>query len=63
MDAWCREKGQPRGETLTLEAAWRLAHGWYSDRLDSEWRRKTPDEARALFASLGLTSPFWRLEG
>jgi hypothetical protein len=26
-----------------------------------DWRRRTPEEAEAVFASLGLTGEFWRL--
>jgi hypothetical protein len=29
--------------------------------MDSGWRRRTLEEARALFDSLGLTGDFWRL--
>lgn len=51
----------PRGAVLTLEQTWSLARLWYEDRLDPEWRRKSPDEATAAFASIGLTGPFWDL--
>ncbi len=51
----------PRGEVLSLEQAWRLAKAWYSDRLEPTWRRKTPEEAQAVFADIRLTAPFWRL--
>ena len=52
----------PRGEVLSLDRCWRLAKAWYGpDRREPEWRRRTVDEAEALFTELGLTSPFWRL--
>jgi hypothetical protein len=38
-----------------------LAKEWYADRLDPEWRRKTPDETTAVFARCGLTTPFWKI--
>lgn len=44
-----------------MPTAWRLAQAWYADRLRVDWRRRTPAEAQALFESLGLTAPFWRL--
>ena len=62
MDRWCAAEGIPRGEILTLDQGWRLARAWYGDRLDPGWRRKTAEEAAALFAELGLTSPFWSLK-
>jgi hypothetical protein len=50
----------PRGAVLTLEQTWVLAKLWYADRMDPAWRRPTPDEATAAFASIGLTGEFWQ---
>ena len=61
VDAWCEQRGLPRGEVFSLETCWRLARAWYGDRLSPDWRRRTPDEAHAVFESVGLTGPFWRL--
>ena len=46
---------------MTLEQQWELARRWYSDRLDPDWRRRSPDEAQQVFADCGLTGPFWKL--
>jgi hypothetical protein len=46
---------------FTAGQAWALARGWYEGRLDPGWRRRTPDEAERIFASAGLTGPFWSL--
>jgi hypothetical protein len=40
---------------------WRLADAWYKDRLSPDWRRKTAEEAEAVFAEIGLVGPFWQL--
>jgi hypothetical protein len=61
VDRWCEARGIERGCGFTLEQAWGLGREWYSDRLSPDWRRQTPDEARATFAGLGLTGDFWRL--
>jgi hypothetical protein len=29
--------------------------------MDPDWRRRTPEEATAAFASIGLTGEFWAL--
>jgi hypothetical protein len=59
---WCKAWHFERGGVLSLETGWKLAHAWYSpDRREENWRRRTVDEAEALFAQLGLTSPFWSL--
>lgn len=59
---WCRAKEFPRGGLLTLDQGWRLADSWYGDRRSPDWRRRTPNEAGAVFEQLGLTGPFWRLD-
>ena len=46
---------------MSLPQIWGLAQAWYADRLEAGWRRRTPEEAEAVFASLGLTGEFWRL--
>jgi hypothetical protein len=51
----------PRGATLTPEQLWGLAKAWYENRLASDWRRRTLEEAEAVFDGLGLTGPFWTL--
>jgi hypothetical protein len=59
--AWCQaRKLEPRG-ILSLKQIWDLARIWYHDRMDPTWRRKTADEADAIFAQLGLTGDFWKL--
>jgi hypothetical protein len=50
------------GAAFSLETAWRLAQAWYGpDRREPEWRRRTVEEAEALFEELGLNGPFWAL--
>jgi hypothetical protein len=61
--AWSRRRGSTTGATLTLDQQWELARIWYADRMTPDWRRRTPDEAEAVFAGLGLTGEFWRLTG
>ena len=60
-DRWYEAKGLPEGATLSLDQQWELARIWYRDRASRGWRRRTPDEAQAVFAGLGLTGEFWRL--
>jgi hypothetical protein len=31
--------------------------------MSPDWGRRTPDEAQAVFESVGLTGPFWKLPG
>ena len=61
VDSWCRERRVSRGAVFTAEQAWALARAWYAGRVDPAWRRRTPEEAERIFASVGLTGPFWSL--
>jgi hypothetical protein len=61
VDRWCDQSSLERGAVFPLGTAWELADAWYRDRMSADWRRRTAEEAEALFASLGLTGPFWRL--
>ena len=54
--------GQAKGAYMTVGQMWQLANAWYRDRADPGWRRKTAEEAEALFTSIGLTGDFWRLK-
>lgn len=60
-NTWTELRGTPRGAFITLEQQWRLASAWYANHLDPDYRRRTPEEKQAVFASLGLTDGFWRL--
>ena len=62
VDRWCEQRAIPRGELFAIDQLWRLADAWYRDRMSPEWRRRSAAEAEALFASVGLTSEFWRLQ-
>jgi hypothetical protein len=61
IDVWRTQGGQPRGATLTIDQAWKLAVAWYGNKMDPNWRRATLDETEALLTNLGLTGPFWNL--
>ena len=63
VDRWCEARDLTRGATITPEQAWRLAYGWYKDKVNPQWRRHTVDEAEALLSSVGLTDGFWNLRG
>ena len=53
--------GKAKGAFMTPEQMWRLADGWYRDRDDPVWRRRSADEAEEVFAQIGLTGEFWKL--
>ena len=60
-ERWSDSRGLGRGATLSLTVLWRLADIWYRDRMSPSWRRRTPDEAQAVFSDVGLTGDFWQL--
>ena len=60
VNKWCKKWNQPRGESFSLEKAFTLGKGFFGDRLKIR-RKKTTEETRALFDSLGFTASFWDL--
>jgi len=62
VERWCESEGLERGALMTPEQQWRLADVWYANRLARDWQRRTPVEAEAVFAELGLVGDFWRLQ-
>lgn len=60
---WCEQSGLERGGSMSPATALRLGTAWYADKLQPEWRRKTAEEAEAVFTELGLVGDFWRLRG
>lgn len=63
VDRWCAARELARGALVRPEQAWRLASGWYMNKLKPDWRRHTVDEAEGLLRSVGLTGAFWNLRG
>ena len=49
------------GFAMPLATAWKLGKLWYHDRLDLDWKPKTPEVMRAIFDDCGLTSEFWNI--
>ena len=59
VNLWCAAHDVPRRPVVNLAQLWQLAVHWYGTRLTVESRRPAPDEMVSIFASLGLTGPFW----
>jgi hypothetical protein len=53
--------GREPGATISTDKLCELAHAWYEDRLDPDWRPHARDQNQAILDRLGLTGPFWRL--
>ncbi len=63
VDQWSEATGHPQGAVFSPEQLWALAQGWYDDRLELDWRRKTLEQRQAILTSAGLTGDFWDLGG
>jgi hypothetical protein len=59
IDRWLASR-RP-GSTLTATKLCDLAHAWWGDRLDPDWRPHTREQNQAILDSLGLTDAFWLL--
>ena len=53
--------GREPGATISVVKLNELAHAWWHDRLDPDWRPHTRDQNQAILDGLGLTGDFWRL--
>lgn len=63
VDQWCGVRDLQRGAIITPDQTWRLATGWYGNKVKADWRRHTLEETETLLDSIGLTGPFWNLRG
>ena len=61
LERWVASGTHPAGEKLTLEQQWQLARDWFEGRDLTQWTKRSPAEAEAIFRRSGLTSDFWRL--
>lgn len=61
IERWQAQWSQPRGGLLSVDQGWRLAQVWFHNKMSTDWKRATLDEAEAAFAQIGLTGPFWDL--
>lgn len=59
IKAWLAERTP--GATITITKLNELAHAWWSDRLDDDWRPHTREQNQAILERVGLTGGFWRL--
>jgi hypothetical protein len=53
--------GRPRGITIGASKLSELAHAWWSDRLDLDWKPRTREQNQAILDRLGLTGTSWQL--
>jgi hypothetical protein len=60
--SWCSRHDLPEGGLMSVEALWRFASDWYGDCLQKPWRKRSPEEAKAVFDRHGLTGPFWAMD-
>lgn len=58
---WAARHRLPVGSIVPIEQAVALGRAWYGHHLDADWHKWTVAEARAIFASVGLTDDIWRL--
>ena len=58
LDEWCQRHRLERGASLSAEKCWELSQKWYGDYLHSQWNRKSPEEVKSFFNSIGLDLDF-----
>ena len=60
---WCSKHGVSQGEAVPLTQVQALAKRWYGPYAEDDWRKWTVQQAQEIFAEIGLTVPFWQLDG
>lgn len=55
--------GRNAGATITVTKLSELAHAWWGNRLDSDWRPRSRDQNQLILDRLQLIGPFWSLAG
>ena len=53
--------GRSPGATISVTKLCDLAHSWWSDRLDPDWKPRTKEQNQAILDRLGLTGEAWQL--
>jgi hypothetical protein len=61
--SWCARHHRPRGAILSIATGIALAQEWFGDYASPAWRRKSPEQARAIFEKLNLDPQFWNMPG
>jgi hypothetical protein len=59
VNKWCAARNIATKPLINLDQLWQLAVHWYANRLTPDSRRPAADEMVEIFASIGLTGPFW----
>ena len=59
IDRWLA--GRTPGATLTLDQLNDLAHAWWHDRLEPNWRPHTREQNQTILNGMRLAGEFWRL--
>jgi hypothetical protein len=53
--------GRPGGVTISVVTLCELAHAWWGDRLNADWRPHSREQNQAILDQLDLSGEFWRL--
>lgn len=61
VDDWCNRHALPRGAIVAMADMWAFAADWYGGYLRKPWRKRSKDEATALFLKHGFTGEFWQM--
>lgn len=63
VDAWSERHAIPRGAVVPIRQVAELARVWYGKHADPDWQKWSIEQAREIFNEVGLTGPFWALDG
>ncbi len=58
VNEWCTRHRISKGSVISADKCFELSSKWYGNYLDSNWNRKSPEEVKEFFDSIGLDLNF-----
>ena len=58
---WCARHAMPDGHVMTIPQFLAFASDWYAAYINQQWRKRSLEEVRSLFARHAPPDPFWRV--
>lgn len=62
VNQWCKRHRISKGSVISAEKCYELSSKWYGPYLDKDWNRKSPEEAKEFFSSIGLDLNFSKIK-
>lgn len=62
VDKWSKQYNIPKGDVQPIEKIWQFSKKWYGGHLKKDWKKRTIEEAKQLFAEFSFENEIWNLD-